>query len=50
MPLGIPLSYILLTFYGIIFILTKFVPTDFLAIAFDLGGVAAEQIYFLNFR
>ena len=26
-------------FYGIIFILTMFVPADFLAIAFDYGGV-----------
>ena len=39
MLLGIPLSYILLAFYGIIFVLTLFVPADFLAIAFDSGGV-----------
>ena len=39
MLFGIPLYYILLFFYGIIFILTLFVPADFLAIAFDSGGV-----------
>ena len=39
MLFGIPLYYILLFFYGIIFILTMFVPADFLAIAFDSGGV-----------
>ena len=39
MLFGIPLYYILLFFYGIIFLLTIFVPADFLAIAFDSGGV-----------
>lgn len=39
MLFGIPLSYLLLIFYGIIFVLTLFVPADFLAIAFDSGGV-----------
>ena len=39
MLLGIPLAYLLLVFYGIIFALTIFVPADFLAIAFDSGGV-----------
>ncbi|MBQ8518219.1 MAG: DUF1538 domain-containing protein [Agathobacter sp.] len=39
MLFSIPLSYILLFFYGIIFALTLFVPADFLAIAFDSGGV-----------
>ena len=39
MLIGIPLSYILLFFYGIIFVLTIFVPADFLAISFDSGGV-----------
>lgn len=39
MLLGIPLSYLLLFFYAIIFALTIFVPGDFLAIAFDSGGV-----------
>jgi len=40
MLLGIPLSYLLVLFYGIIFVLAIFfVPRDFLAIAFDSGGV-----------
>ena len=39
MLFGIPLSYLLLVFYGIIFLLTLFVPADFLAVAFDSGGV-----------
>lgn len=39
MLLGIPLSYLLLFFYAIIFGLVCFVPGDFLAVAFDSGGV-----------
>ena len=39
MLLGLPLSYLLLTFYAIIFGVVYFVPADFLAIAFDSGGV-----------
>ena len=39
MLLGIALSHLLLLFYGIVFTLTLFVPKDFLAIAFDSGGV-----------
>ena len=39
MLIGIPLSYLLVFFYGIIFILTIFVPGDFLSVAFDSGGV-----------
>ena len=39
MLIGIQLSYLLLFFYGIIFLLTIFVPQDFLSIAFDSGGV-----------
>jgi len=39
MLFSIPLSYLLVFFYVIIFILTIFVPADFLAIAFDSGGV-----------
>lgn len=39
MLLGIPLSHLLLFFYVIVFILAMFVPKDFLAIAFDSGGV-----------
>ncbi len=36
---GIPLSRLLVFFYAIIFALTLFVPGDFLAVAFDSGGV-----------
>lgn len=39
MLLGIPLSYLLVFFYIVIFAITLFVPRDFLAIAFDSGGV-----------
>ncbi len=39
MLFGIPLSHLLVFFYAVIFGLTFFVPGDFLAIAFDSGGV-----------
>ncbi len=39
MLFSIPLSYLLVGFYAIVFALTPFVPQDFLAIAFDSGGV-----------
>lgn len=39
MLLGIALSRLLVFFYGIVFVLTFFVPQDFLAISFDSGGV-----------
>lgn len=39
MVIGIRLSTLLLGFYGIVFVLAMFVPQDFLAIAFDSGGV-----------
>lgn len=39
MLFGIPLKYLLIIFYGIVFALTLFVPADFLAVAFDSGGV-----------
>lgn len=39
MLFGIPLAYLLVAFYLIIFSITPFVPADFLAIAFDSGGV-----------
>ncbi len=39
MLFGIPLSYLLVAFYIIIFGITPFVPADFLAVAFDSGGV-----------
>lgn len=39
MLIGIPLSRLLVVFYTIVFVLAFFVPQDFLAIAFDSGGV-----------
>ncbi len=39
MLFGIPLSRLLVFFYIVIFALTPFVPADFLAVAFDSGGV-----------
>ncbi len=39
MLFGIPLSHLLVFFYVIVFTLTLFVPQDFLAVAFDSGGV-----------
>ena len=39
MLIGISLARLLVVFYAIIFILAIFVPKDFLAIAFDSGGV-----------
>lgn len=39
MLFSIPLSKLLLFFYAIVFILACFVPKDFLAVAFDSGGV-----------
>ena len=39
MLLGIQLSYLLVGFYAVIFALTPFVSKDFLAVAFDSGGV-----------
>ena len=39
MLFSIPLSPMLLVFYGIAFALAMFVPKDFLAVAFDSGGV-----------
>lgn len=39
MLLGIPLSYLLLGFYAIVFTLAFLVPGDFLSISFDSGGV-----------
>lgn len=39
MLFGIPLSYLLLIFYGIVFLLAFLSPKDFLSIAFDSGGV-----------
>ena len=39
MLLGIPLSYMLLALYPMVFILAAFVQEDFMAVAFDSGGV-----------
>ena len=39
MLLGIALPKLLVLFYGIIFVLAAFVPKEFLAVAFDSGGV-----------
>ena len=39
MLIGVPLSWLLVFFYAIVFGLTLFVPQDFLAISFDSGGV-----------
>lgn len=39
MLLGIPLSYLLVGFYAIVFALAFLVPDSFLAISFDSGGV-----------
>ena len=35
----IPLSYILIFFYGVIFVLTIFAPANFIPVSFDSGGV-----------
>lgn len=39
MLFGVSLSLMLIVFYGFVFLLTLFVPKDFLAVAFDSGGV-----------
>lgn len=39
MLFGIPLSRMLVGFYLLVFFMTLFVPKDFLAVAFDSGGV-----------
>ena len=44
MLLGIPLSYLLVFFYIIIFAMTPFVSRDFLSVAFDSGGVTTGPI------
>lgn len=36
---GLKLSHMLIFFYAVVFILSIFVPDDFLAVAFDAGGV-----------
>ncbi len=42
--LKIPLSYILVFFYGVIFILTCVAPADFIPVSFDSGGVTTGPI------
>ncbi|MCI8658843.1 MAG: DUF1538 domain-containing protein [Lachnospiraceae bacterium] len=39
MLFSIPLPPLLVVFYGIVFLLSAFIPKDFLSIAFDSGGV-----------
>lgn len=39
MLFSIPLNTMLLVFYGVVFLLAAFTPRDFLAVAFDSGGV-----------
>ncbi len=39
MLFGVALPYLLVFFYGAVFVLAAFVPKDFLAVAFDSGGV-----------
>ena len=41
---GIPLQYTLLVLYAVVFILSIFVPNEFLAVAFDSGGVTTGPI------
>lgn len=40
----IPLSRLLIGFYSLVFILAAFVPKEFLAVAFDAGGVTTGPI------
>ncbi|WP_313339260.1 DUF1538 domain-containing protein [Sedimentibacter sp.] len=40
----IKLSYVLLTFYAVIFVLAYFTPNDFVPVAFDSGGVTTGPI------
>ena len=41
---NIPLSYLLLGFYGVIIVLAFFAPNDFIPAAFDSGGVTTGPI------
>lgn len=41
---NIPLSYLLLGFYGVIIVLAFFAPSDFIPAAFDSGGVTTGPI------
>ncbi len=42
--LAVKLRYLLFASYGIIFLLAAFVPSDFLAVAFDAGGVTTGPL------
>lgn len=44
MLLKIPLSFLLLFFYALIFILSYFAPNSFVAVSFDSGGVTTGPI------
>lgn len=44
MLLGIALPKLLVVFYGLIFVLSAFVPKEFLSVAFDSGGVTTGPI------
>ena len=44
MLLGVALPPLLVAFYGLVFVLAAFVPREFLAVAFDSGGVTTGPI------
>ncbi len=44
MLIGVALPKLLVLFYGLIFLLAAFVPKEFLAVAFDSGGVTTGPI------
>lgn len=44
MFLKIPLSHLLVFFYGIVFLLTAFVSNEFIPVSFDAGGVTTGPI------
>ena len=50
MLLGIPLPRLLVIFYAAIFLLAAFVPKEFLAVAFDSGGVTTVLILGIVFH
>ena len=44
MAFNIPLNLLLLLLYGLLFLLAAFVPDNFLAVAFDAGGVTTGPV------
>ena len=42
--LKIPLRWVLLVLYAVVFVLAFFIPREFLAVAFDSGGVTTGPI------